>query len=80
MSVPNGERNVSVKVLAAINGMTKKGHVAHLLKHNGEVCVEIDQCMLASFCEIEELVDGVHSFDELAEVFRQRHAKELRPK
>jgi hypothetical protein len=59
--------------------MTKRGHAAHLFKHQGEVWVAIDHCMLASFREIEELVDGIHSFDELAEVFRQRHAKELRP-
>jgi hypothetical protein len=39
--------------------------------------VEIDQCMLASFDEIEELVDGVHSFEELADVFKRRHAEEL---
>jgi hypothetical protein len=39
--------------------------------------VEIDQCMLASFDEIEELVDGFHSFEELADVFKDRHAKAL---
>jgi len=39
--------------------------------------VEIDQCMLASFEEIERLVDGVHSFEELAELLKRRHAKEL---
>jgi hypothetical protein len=38
--------------------------------------VEIDQCMLASFDEIEELVDGVHSFEEQADLFKRRHAKE----
>jgi hypothetical protein len=70
---------VSVKVVAAINGMTKQGHVAHLFKHNGKLWVEIDHCMHASFREIEELVDGVRSFDELADVFRMRHAKEFRP-
>ena len=70
--------NVSVKVVAAINGMTKQGHAAHMCRHKGEVWVEIDHCMLASFREIEELVDGVHSFDKLADVFRERHAKEVR--
>ena len=39
--------------------------------------MEIDQCMLASFAEIEELVEGVHSFKELVEVLRKRHAQEL---
>jgi hypothetical protein len=39
--------------------------------------VEIDQCMLASFHEIEELVDRVHSFEELAEPFKRRHAEEV---
>jgi hypothetical protein len=39
--------------------------------------VEIDQCMLASFHEIEELVDGVHSFEELADLFKRRYAEEL---
>ena len=68
---------MSVKVVAAINGMKKSGHDAHLYKHQGEVWVEIDQCMLASFEEIEELVDGVHSFEELADLFKKRHAQEL---
>ena len=68
---------MSVKVVAAINDMNKLGHDAHLCKHQGKVWVEIDQCMLASFEEIEELVDGVHSFKEVAELFKQRHAKEL---
>ena len=70
---------MSVKVVAAINGMNKLGHDARLYKHQGKVWVEIDQCMLASFEEIEELVDGVHSFKEVAELFKQRHAKELGP-
>jgi len=39
--------------------------------------VEIDQCMLASFEEIEKLVDGVHSFEGLVELLKSRHAKEL---
>ena len=39
--------------------------------------VEIDQCMLASFHEIEELVDGVHSFEELADLFKRRYVEEL---
>jgi hypothetical protein len=39
--------------------------------------VEIDHCMLASFHEIEQLVDGVHSFEELADLFKRRHAEEL---
>jgi hypothetical protein len=69
---------LSVKVVAAINGMNKSGHEAHLFKHQGKVWVEIDQCMLVSFGEIEELVDGVHSFEELAETFKKRHAEELR--
>jgi hypothetical protein len=68
---------LSVKVVAAINGMKNRGHDARLYKHQGKVWVEIDQCMLASFEEIEELVDGVHSFDELAELFKRRHTQEL---
>ena len=68
---------MSVKVVAAINGMNKCGHDAHLYRHLGNVWVEIDQCMLASFQEIEELVDGVHSFEEFEEIFRKRHAEEL---
>jgi uncharacterized protein Yka (UPF0111/DUF47 family) len=39
--------------------------------------VEIDQCMLASFDEIEELVDGVYSFEELADRFKRRYTEEL---
>ena len=57
--------------------MNKLGHDARLYKHQGKVWVEIDQCMLASFEEIEELVDGVHSFKEVAELFKQRYEKEL---
>jgi serine/threonine-protein kinase RIO1 len=68
---------LSVKVVAAINGMNKQGHEAHIYKNQGKVWVEIDQCMLASFQEIEELVDGLHSFDELGELFKKRHAEEL---
>jgi len=71
------EQDLSVKVVAAINGMKKSGHDAHLYKHQGKVWVEIDQCMLASFDEIEQLVDKVHSFEELEEIFRKRHAEEL---
>jgi len=68
---------VSVKVIAAINGMKKSGHDAHLYKREGKIWVEIDQCMLATFDEIEKLVDRVHSFEELEEIFRKRHAEEL---
>src|SRR5215471_996184 len=71
------EQDLSVKVVAAINGMKKSGHDAHLYKHQGKVWVEIDQCMLATFGEIEELVDRVHTFEELEEIFRKRHAAEL---
>jgi len=66
-----------VKVVAGINGMNKLGHDAHLYRHEDKVWVEIDHCMLASFEEIEELVDGVHSFEELTELFKQRHTKVL---
>jgi hypothetical protein len=41
------------------------------------VWVEIDRCMLASFHEIEELVDGLHLFEDLAELFKERHTEEL---
>jgi hypothetical protein len=68
---------VSVKVVAAINSMNKQGHYARVYKHQGKVWVEIDQSMLASFQEIEELVDGVRSFDDLTELFKKRHAEEL---
>ena len=71
------EGDVSVKVAAAINGMNKNGHKAHVCRHEGKEWVEIDQCMLASFHEIEELVDGVHSFGDLSELFKKRHAEEL---
>jgi hypothetical protein len=68
---------VSVKVVAAIHSMKKSGHSARLFRHDGKMWVEIDQCMLASFSEIEKVVDGVHSFEELAELFKKRHAEEL---
>ena len=68
---------MSVKVVAAINSMKRSGHDAHLYKHQGKVWVEIDKCMLATFTEIEELVDGIRSFEELTELFKTRHAQEL---
>ena len=68
---------MSVKVVAAINSMNKQGHYARVYRHEGKAWVEIDQCMLASFDEIEELVDGVHSFEDLAELFKKRHTEEL---
>jgi hypothetical protein len=68
---------VSVKVVAAINSMNKKGHYARVYQHRDKMWVEIDRCMLASFDEIEELIDGVHSFEELTELFKRRHAEEL---
>ena len=72
-----GEQNLSVKVIAAMSGMKKSGHDAHLYKHQGKMWVEIDRCMLATFDEIEQLVDKVHSFEELEDIFRKRHAEEL---
>jgi len=71
------EQELSVKVVAAINGMKKSGHDAHLYRHQGRVWVEIDRCMLATFEEIEQLVDGVRSFEELEETLRKRHAEQL---
>jgi hypothetical protein len=68
---------VSVKVVAAINSMNKQGHHARIYRHQYKMWVEIDQCMLTSLDEIEELVDGVHSFEELADLFKRRHAEEL---
>lgn len=74
----SSEENIlSVKVVVAINDMKKRGHDARLHKHDGKVWVEIDQCMLASFAEIEKLVEGVHSFEEMEELFKKRHAQEL---
>ncbi len=67
---------MSTKVVAAINSMNKQGHYARVCRHQGEMWVEIDQCMLASFNEIEDLVDGVHSFEELADLFKKRHGEE----
>lgn len=68
---------MSVRIVVAINDMNRRGHDARLYKHDGKVWVEIDQCMLASFAEIEELVDGVHSFEELEQLFKKRYAQEL---
>ena len=64
---------MSVKVVAAINSMNKQGHYARVYRNQDRMWVEIDQCMIASFDEIEELVDGVHSFEELADLFKRRH-------
>ena len=71
------EQDVSVRVVAAINSMNKQGHYARVYRRQDKMWVEIDQCMLASFYEIEELVDGVHSFEKLAELFKRRHANEV---
>ena len=68
---------MSVKVAAAINSMIKQGHYARVCRLQSKMWVEVDQCMLASFDELEQLVDGVHSFEELAEIFKKRHAEEL---
>ena len=68
---------MSVKVVAAINSMNKQGHHARVCRHQGEMWVEIDHCMLASFREIEDLADGVRSFEELADLFNKRHGEEL---
>ena len=68
---------MSVKVVAAIHSMNKRGHKAHLFKHEGRTWVEIDQRMLASFEEMEELVDGKHTFEDMAEGFERRHTLEL---
>ena len=68
---------MSVKVVAAINSMNKQGHYARIYRYQDKMWVEIDQCMLASFQEIEELVDGVRSFEELADLFKRRHAEEM---
>jgi hypothetical protein len=66
-----------VKVAAAINSMTKQGHYARIYRNQDKMWVEIDQCMLASFHEIEELAGGLRSFEDLAELFKKRHAQEL---
>jgi hypothetical protein len=68
---------VSVKIVAAINSMNKQGHYARVRRHGDKMWVEIDQCMLASFDEVLELVDGVHSFEEIADLLKRRHAEEL---
>ena len=71
------EQRLSVKVVAAINSMNKQGHYARLYRYADRMWVEIDQCMLASFDEIEKLVDGVYSFEELADRFKRRYTEEL---
>ena len=67
---------MSVKVVAGIRAMNKRGHEAHLCKRDGFTWVEIDHKMLASFQEMEELVDGKHTFEDLAERFEKRFAQE----
>lgn len=67
---------MSVRIAAAINSMNKEGHHARLYRRYDKMWVEIDHCMLASFDEIEGLVDGVHSFADLADTFKRRNAEE----
>jgi hypothetical protein len=57
--------------------MNKQGHYARLYRRQDKMWVEIDQCMFASFHEIEKLVDGARSFEELADLIKRRHAEEL---
>ena len=45
---------MSAKIVPAINSMSKQGHCASVCRCQGKLWVEIDQCMLASFDEIEE--------------------------
>jgi hypothetical protein len=75
--ISDWEHRVSAKIVAAINSINKQGHYARIYRYQDKMWVEIDQCMLASFTEIEELVDGVHSFEEVADQFKKRHAEEL---
>jgi hypothetical protein len=68
---------VSAKFVAAINSMNKPGHYARVCRHQGKLRVEIDRCMLVSFDEIKDLVDGVRSFAELADLSKKRHTEHL---
>lgn len=68
---------MSVKIVTAINSMNKQGHYARICRYQNKMWVEIDRCMLASFNEIEELVDGVHCFEEVADHFKKRHAEQM---
>jgi hypothetical protein len=68
---------MSVKVVVAMKSMKEQGHRARICRHLGKMWVEIDESMLASFDEVVQMVDGVHSFDELADRFKSRHAEEL---
>ena len=68
---------MSAKIVAAINSMNKQGHYARVCRYRGKLWVEIDQCMLVSFDEIEELVDGARSFEELADLSKKRHTEHL---
>jgi hypothetical protein len=67
---------MSVKVVAGIRAMNKQGHEAHLCKRDGFTWVEIDHRMLASFQEMEDLVDGKQTFENMAEHFEKRFAQE----
>jgi hypothetical protein len=75
--IGSGEHTMSAKVVAAINSMNKQGHDARIHRYHGKVWIEIDRCMLASFDEIEAVVDGVHTFEDLTELFKKRHAEEM---
>lgn len=68
---------MSAKIVVAISSMNKQGHYARVCRHQDRLWVEIDQCMLVSFDEIEELVDGVRSFEELADLSKKRHTEHL---
>ena len=68
---------MSAKIVPAINSMSKQGHCASVCRCQGKLWVEIDQCMLVSFDEIEELVDGVRSLEELADLSKKRHTEHV---
>src|SRR5215467_5871877 len=69
------EQDLSVKVVAAINGMKRSGYDAHLYKHQGQGWVEIERYMLATSDEIEQRVDRINSLDGSDGIFNKRTQK-----
>ena len=66
---------MSVKVVAAINGMKRSGYDAHRYKHQGQGWVEIERYMLATSDEIEQRVDRINSLDGSDGIFNKRTQK-----
>ena len=71
MSIPD-----KAKIEAAIKMLQEQGHSVQtqMREQKNTVWFEIDRRMLPSWEEMENLVDGVYSLEELEDLYRRRQA------